>query len=321
MSLPQQVQEAKDKAEALQKEIAGGESQEAVSQEGQQDQGAENQDGLPDGEGESQQTSQPAPTQDDWEHKYKTLQGMMNKQNEDNKAALQQREAEIANMQNLIATMDAAEAPADYGALTEEELEEYGESVDLIRRSLGHEMSTFENRIRHLEALAQNFNTTVVPQVGDMAQQQQAMQKQSFINELLNVVPNALEINKRQDFRDWMLDIDPLSGMTRQTLLENAERNFDVMRVAAFFEQWLAENRQSPSAAQRQAGELERQIAPGQSRGFSPESQQPLAKSFSREQIKQFFTDVSRGAYEGKEDERKKLEQEIFEAQREGRIS
>ena len=317
MPLPKQVQDAKDKAEELQKQLVEGDAQEANVEGEQQGQDVGNTEQSVDNGGDAQEDVK----EEDWEHKYKTLQGMMNKQNEDNKAALSQRDANIANLQNMLATLDTQNQEQDFGGLTEEEMDEYGESIDVMRRALGQEMTEFNNRIKYLEAFAGDMREYIVPQMNDVAQQQKDMKTESFLNELVSYVPDAIRINRRPDFQQWLLDIDKLSGTTRQTLLENAERNHDVVRVAAFFQQWMAETGHASNGYQETVGELERQIAPGQSRGFSPQFQQQTVRSFSRKDIKEFYNDISKGRYKGRDEERAKIEKEIHAAIKEGRVS
>ena len=44
------------------------------------------------------------------------------------------------------------------------------------------------------------------------------------------------------------------------------------------------------------------------------------AKTYSPKDIEKFFTDVRKGKYKGREDERARMERDIFAAQQEGRI-
>jgi hypothetical protein len=64
---------------------------------------------------------------------------------------------------------------------------------------------------------------------------------------------------------------------------------------------------------------LERQVAPGRSRGSSGAANQ-TSKSYTPDDIKAFFNDVRSGKFKGREAERDRTERDIFAAQREGRI-
>ena len=65
--------------------------------------------------------------------------------------------------------------------------------------------------------------------------------------------------------------------------------------------------------------QLQKQVAPGRSRsGSAPNSGEPA--TYTPADITQFFTDVRKGKYKGREDERGRIERDIFAAQAEGRI-
>jgi len=65
--------------------------------------------------------------------------------------------------------------------------------------------------------------------------------------------------------------------------------------------------------------ELEKQVAPGRSRGVSdPAGGEPT--TYTPQDITAFFKDVQLGKFAGREQERDTIERDIFAAQREGRI-
>ncbi len=111
--------------------------------------------------------------------------------------------------------------------------------------------------------------------------------------------------------------------MTRQTILEDAQKSLDVFRVGNFFKSWLEFTGQANVAQTNRrtatASELEKQVAPGRSRNTGTPTG-TSAKSYSPDDIKTFFNDVRSGKYKGREAERDRIERDIFAAQREGRI-
>jgi hypothetical protein len=68
------------------------------------------------------------------------------------------------------------------------------------------------------------------------------------------------------------------------------------------------------------ASELERQVAPGKGRSTGNPTG-TNAKTYSPDDIKNFFNDVRQGKYKGREAERDRIERDIFAAQRENRIT
>jgi hypothetical protein len=134
-------------------------------------------------------------------------------------------------------------------------------------------------------------------------------------------VPDWKEINADPKFLDWLMEVDQLTGLSRQTYLEDAQRNLDVNRVVSFFSTWQGNNGQSVAQPTRNAvaSQLDKQVAPGRGRsGGAPTVEQH--KMYAPKDIQKFFDDVRKGVYRGKEAERDRIERDIFAAQRENRI-
>ncbi len=118
------------------------------------------------------------------------------------------------------------------------------------------------------------------------------------------------------------MQVDSLSGNSRQVYLENAQQALDVDRVAFFFTSWVEETGVAVEAQNNRpaaASELEKQVVPGRSRNTGAPSGNQL-KTYTPKDIATFFDDVRMGKYKGKEEDRGKIERDIFAAQRDGRI-
>ena len=271
---------------------------------------------------------------DGFEHKYKTLQGMYNADVARLQASTKQYESRVSQLEQLIATMSSApaqqSAPANVEAtplVTDADRDEYGESIDVMRKvskeelyPLMSKMSALENTLNQLTA---SLNTNLVPQVQRVAQQQAQSSEDRFWTSLTQAVPDWQQINNDQDFQTWLLEVDPLTGNSRQRFLEQAQQALDVNRVVAFFNTFKTLTGKTPNTnaqSNRSASELEKQVAPGRSRGSSAPTSQ-TAKTYTPGDIKKFFSDVQKGKYKGRESERDRLERDIFAAQREGRIA
>ncbi len=77
-------------------------------------------------------------------------------------------------------------------------------------------------------------------------------EEQRFWAEIEREIPNWSEINKDPNFHAWLLSVDELSGVTRQTFLEQAQKSLDAKRVIAFFKTYLALN--TPAVLTEQNG-------------------------------------------------------------------
>lgn len=280
---------------------------------------------------------------EDITQKYRTLQGMYNAevprlhaQNREMAGRIQQMEQLLASLSQSAAPQGSPQgspqaAPAASAAparlVTDKDVEEYGESIDIMRKVSREELGSLLQRLGKIEGILQQMQTKVVPQVQAVAQRQQVSAEQQFWADLTAAVPSWREVNDNQAFQDWLLTVDPLTGITRQTYLEDAQRALDARRVSAFFRAWLestgqpavAQSTGSASATTPAKSELERQVAPGRARSVgAPTTNQ--GKIYTPEDIKRFFADVRRGVYKGREQERNRIESDIFAAQRENRI-
>ena len=264
--------------------------------------------------------------------KYKTLQGMYNaevprlhQQNREMVSRVQQLEQLLASM---TATQQATSqpAPAPEKLVSDKEVEEYGESIDVMRKVSREELTPLIQRMAHIEGLLQQMQANVVPQVQAVAHRQQLTQEQQFWADLAGAVPNWRQINDNDAFQAWLLEADPLTGITRQTYLEDAQRSLDALRVSNFFRTWLENTGQAAVAQSTEPAkaaattELEKQVTPGRSRASGSPTSTNNATMYAPSDIQKFFNDVRAGKYKGREQERARIERDIFAAQREGRI-
>lgn len=263
-------------------------------------------------------------SEETYEKRYKSLQGMYNADTARLRTDNQQLNSRVAQLEQLLSSLSSAPQPSAHTAeklVTEKDVEEYGDSIEVMRRVTREEVAASQRRIAELEHMLKQVQTSVLPRVEQVAQRQAVTAEQAFWSELSAVVPAWRDVNADQNFHQWLLDTDPLTGLTRQTYLEDAQRNLDVRRVAAFFTSWQGMNGQSTAQPSRSASDsqLDKQVAPGRSRGgASPSTSAP--KTYSSKDIAKFFDDVRKGNYRGKEAERDRIERDIFAAQRENRI-
>ena len=208
--------------------------------------------------------------------------------------------------------------------ITEQDMEDYGDSIDVMRRVSKEESNMANNRIAQLESVIQQLQSNfdgVAPRVEQLSQQQNQTAEHSFWTQLESNVPNWRDINIDPDFQNWLLSIDPLTGISRQTYLEDAQSNFDVERVANFFSTW-GEKNGKPLAQKEKANsqaQLEKQVAPGKGKSTgAPASDSD--RTYTPEDISQFYNDIKQGKYKGQGKERARIERDIFAAQRDGRI-
>lgn len=275
----------------------------------------------------------PAPVVDepDWKQRFHTLQGKY----ESEGASLR---GQMASLERLIATMQETprtEAPArpvtttTVVEATPEDIEAYGEDlVKAVQRwvnpavqPLLAQIETLRGEIDRLRGGQQQIHTETV---------------QDRVFRTMDADPEIgrtwRETNNDPEFIAWLQVGDPLAGLPRLQLLRNAFDQGDATRVGRFFKAYLAEHTavsQPPAPApvhttpQGEADgrpSLESLAAPGRAASSGQPPGAPEKRVWTRQQIAAFYKDCSTGKYAGREAEKTRLEQDIFDAAPEGRI-
>lgn len=265
-------------------------------------------------------------TEETYEQRWRSLQGKYNAEIPRLHAERRELTKRVEQLEQLLSSLK--EAPAEQPdtpaakLVTEQDVEDYGDSIDVMRRVFREEAHGLQQENKQLREALRQMQASVVPQMQQLSQRQAVSSEQQFWSELQSQVPDWQDINANKDFHSWLLEIDPLSGAPRQTYLDDAQRSLDARRVAGFFTTWKGMTGQANAQQPREdraTSELEKQVAPGKGRtGGNRTATEP--KTYTSEDIKKFFADVQRGRYKGREDERNRIESDIFAAQREGRI-
>ena len=103
-----------------------------------------------------------------------------------------------------------------------------------------------------------------------------------------------------------------------------AERN-NAEGVKAFFQGYLRENAAvSPGAPAAQPAppkvDMNTLVAPGRPAEATPPRAQDNKRTWTNAQIQRFYSDARNGKYHGRDAEKRKVEEDIFSAPREGRF-
>jgi hypothetical protein len=330
MAIPEQIRKQSEAVAKLYEDLNPTDAADAASE----DEGAQLQqaDGAHASATESAPAEQGRPdtTKDEQtaEQRYRTLQGMYNADTARLRTENNQLGQRLAQMEQLLASLSAAPAPGAQQApaqklITDKDVEEYGDSIEVMRRAAREEVLSARAELDDLKRAFAQLQTNVVPKVEGVVQRQAANAEQMFWSELTAAVPNWRDINADQGFHGWLLEVDPLSGMARQQFLDSAQSQLDARRVAGFFQTWQSLNGGSTAQSPRStaASQLEKQIAPGRGRTSASTTSANDGKTYTRAGVAKFFDDVRKGLYKGREQERDRIERDIFAAQGEGRIT
>jgi hypothetical protein len=270
----------------------------------------------------------PAPASkpvDDWEHKFNSMKGRFER-SEAEKRRLNDR---MSGLEQVIATMQTPpepEKPAELDAaslLTAAEREAYGDDFittvgKVARQNVHPEVAQLKNELKNLQGQLKDVGATI----GQTA-------KDRMHDYLTQHCPNWLEVNQKQEFMDWLALPDAYSGDIKHELLKRAYAANDGPRVLNFFKGFLAEEAalvpptDTAPAAEVVAHKvpLESFAAPGRAKTAASPPGAPAEKPiFTRAFVSKFYTDCASGKYRGREEEKNRIDFQIVEAGREGRI-
>lgn len=295
MALPRSVQEQAERAEQLQQQLINGKQepapapaempaapQEATPAPEPAATPIENPAPVPELPA-SEPAPAPAPKGDDWENRFKGLQRRYN-------ADIASRDARIGGLENqlqqLQATVEQLKQPQQPkpSLIKPEEVEEYGEGlVDLVKRA-AQEVSTDVVSAKDAEI------SQLRGELNQVKQETIADRQSRYFTDLSDSCPEWESINTNPDFLQWLNEVDPYSGFTRQHLLTTAHQQLSAGRVANFFNTWKqAQVPQEPAASPDAA--LEEHIAPPAS--AAPATPPQGKKTYTRAEIDAAYKDIA----------------------------
>ena len=270
----------------------------------------------------------PAPAAEDWQHKFQTLQGKYN-------AEVPGLRSQVANLTQQIEELRAkppatpepaaAATPPATKLITDEDTETYGaDLIDLIRRVAvendAGERARLQGEIADVRKQLAAQATQVETVTGNVADERRA----TYFVELAKQCPTYEETDGRQDFKDWLLQLDDFSGLVRNDILQNAYRDFDAGRTAKVFNQFLGATPPAPAPVAdpppTPQAELAELVSPGQARAAAVFVPDDGKKVWTAVEMDAFYKDFARGDYRGRMDEARRIDADIDRALAEGRV-
>jgi hypothetical protein len=242
---------------------------------------------------------------DDLLHRYHSDRGRM----ADLRAKIAALEAEI---KQLKASGKPVDAPAEPGKphlqhVTAEERQDFGEHVlDVQARVARGEAEAVLARIKR-EAEEEEVRKT--------AQAEYGRRLQAFWGEVEKALPGAAATDE-QDPRWWKFceeGVEPISGRSYMELAQSAIERGDVQALVRIFEEfWRSVDGMSITG--KVAGRLKPKTA--RTVDGKPDAKRMVPES----EVKQFYTDVSKGKFVNRPEDARRMEQEYEAAVLEGRI-
>lgn len=329
VNVPAAIRAAAAKSDAIHKQVYTPETPKPQDTNGQDGKTQETQpEATPSATAPTPAATAPASTAgDDWEHKYNSMKGRFDKQDQMLREVASEMELLRAENARL---RQAPPAPAHvertpentFKKITAEERETYGDDfIDVAgrvaRETIDPELARVQQELAELKQ-----------SLGQVSTQTQEQKMHAMYQSLDNDLPTWRQINKDPKFLAWANLRDPYSGAIRMNMMREAHAAGNASRVLAFFKGFLSDEAiTAPATIQPSPNEgkipLETLAAPGRAKtSASQVTATPDAKeTISRAEIRAFYRDVNAGKYRGNEAEKLRLEQMIFDAERNGRIT
>lgn len=299
MTLPKSVQAQIDQADSLYQEAYGAQDDPETAEqatEETEEAGSEESTAQP---AEEQQPAEQEENRDSlyWQHRFQVLQGKYN-------AEVPALREEIRTLQNQLQQQPAQPngkagelADTISSQLSEEEMELLGpELVQVIQKLVGRQGTAEVDQLKQ--------------EVSSLKRNEQEHAEAEFWAAINSRVPDWQQLQSTAEARQWLTGYDRMTGMTRNQLLVSAQQSLNAYQVVEIFNQLRQDTQGNASRVPAN------KVTPQQSRATN--APQPQGDIWTRDSINQFYRDKTTGRYS--EEEGRKLEDDLFKAQAEGRV-
>lgn len=244
------------------------------------------------------------------DQRWNVLQGMIKK-----------KDSEIEQLRTLLAQVSqkrdeptlSQPAPA---VVTGQDVEDFGQDlIDLITKIANNvaqaHVAEFSKRI---DAMKQS--------VDGVTEITSKTAREVFDDRLTARVPRWRILNEDPAFITWLSVVDDFTGYKRIDLLNDAYTRMELDRTAKFFEKFMEETRPATAPVVAQPTPTVspvKLVEPGKSKAAAPAPQVQNNTVWTAEKIRQLYHDQRTGKLS--DEEFRKLERDLFAAQRENRIA
>jgi len=258
-------------------------------------------------ETEDEPEPEPAEPEIDWQHKYAVLQGKYNAEMPKLQKQVSNLASELDKRKTVAPAVEAEITPS----INPKDYEEYGDEFVKLANIIQEQANQLANNNNRIESLS---NTQE-----DIKEQQVSSDVGLFYAKLTELCPSWEKINVDPGFLTWLASAgDSFSGKTKQEHLDDATLSGNAVLVGNIFNTFKKES-YKPAGKNRPAPTLDEQVTPKTTTQAPPSAK--AKKQWTSAGIKQFYSDKANGKYQHDPKLAKTLENDLFLAQREGRIS
>ncbi len=284
-------------------------------------------------EPESEPESGSEGEEDTWKARYQTLKGKydaevprLSQRNRELEQEVQRLNTKVQALESQTqgAGTEGSDETREEQVLNPDDFADYGEEFQALVKKL----NSLESENRNLKEQLGTVNQTV----GSVREHQQTEAEQKFWSDINSAVPQWERIHEDPAFQEWLRESDPFAGRTRDEALREAASNLESQRAIAilnaFVEGTEAGAKHKNPGSDQDSGQSRskkkpepRNVQPSKSRAETPPDSSEGKKTWTPQDIKDFYDKVRAGKFKGREEEKNKIENDIFQAQKEGRIT
>jgi len=267
----------------------------------------------------------------DWKQKYSVLQGKYDAEVPRMAQDLREANSRIAKFEEKLTELatpktQTIETPKEI--FTKEEIDDYGEDLlDVIGRKA--EQVANEKFMPVITGLRSEL-AAMEHRLGETGQKVAKHETNEVFALLDREVKDWRNLNTNPEFNDWLDNTDPFTGQTRKNLMLTAFEAKNAPRVKAFFEGFLKENAavtpDSAEAPSAQGGamtsrlDLGNYVAPGTPKSGGQAGAPKEKRIWSSKEVGKFYSDIQKGHYKTRPEDKARIEADIVAATTEGRI-
>lgn len=268
------------------------------------------------------QQNQEDPNGESYKQRWETLQGMYRHSQEQ----VGQLKQQVTDLTQRLGQPPASDPGLSLPqAATQQELAAHLQS---LTDEYGEDFTNVLSGVIRAEAakIVADQMTPLKERIDATAKDSEEVRRANFERDLTKAVPDWREVYGLPEFENYLgSQVEAFSGQSYLALFQQANDAWDLNRIAQFFNAFKqATGRVTPSSDPSPAADpRESLVAPGQS-SSSASSQAPEpgpeAKIWSMAEVRQFYRDMQRGKYRGREAEAQQIDAAIVQANAEGRV-
>jgi hypothetical protein len=257
----------------------------------------------------------PAPS-DEWEHKYRSLQGKYSAEVPSLMAKNKSLEAQVtalAQQVQALATAQQQAKPPEKPVIDPRDVEQFGaDLVEMVKRNSEASIIAARREFAEAASALDKRVAALEGSVSGVVEESAQTKEQRFYKELEEKVPDWRQINETPTWLRWLDVVDPVYGVPRQVALTAAHERLDYDRVIGIFKLFKEQVAVPPT--------LENQVAPRTTNTAPPTTVPGQPKFITSREIEKFYRDQARGVYASNPAEEARIAAEIDAAAAEGRV-